>query len=413
MKKILAVAKWEYVEKVTKKSFLIGLVLMPVFIFAMAILPTFLMKQPETKSKTFGIIDLTDSLFTPVNGKMMGTYKLPDGQPSYVLQRISGSSDLGELKKIGDQMALDEKIDGYVVIGKDIETARTCEYRARNVSNFFDIERFRSTISGTMIERKLRAEGLDWKHIQELSKSVEMTTVKVTKKGEEKGIGFLETFFTSYIFIILLMFLILTTGQFLIRSLVEEKSNRIIEVLISSCSPTELMAGKILGLSGLGLTQVLVWGTMGAVGVVVAGTHFIAIENFLFVLVYFILGYLLYAAIFVGIGSLASTEQEAQQFTSYVSMILVLPIALAFVAMQNPDSTLIKVLTYIPLLTPTFMTMRLAIQMPPMWEIVATTVLLGGSALLAVWMAGKVFRVGILVYGKRPNLNEIVRWIRA
>jgi ABC-2 type transport system permease protein len=254
---------------------------------------------------------------------------------------------------------------------------------------------------------------LDWKHIQAVSKSVEVSTTKITKKGEEKGVDFLETFFTSYVFIILLMFLILTTGQLLIRSLIEEKSNRIIEVLISSCSPTELMAGKILGLSALGFTQIVLWGLMGVVGVVASGTHFIAVESFLLILVYFVLGYVFYAAIFVGVGSLATTEQEAQQLTSYVSMILVLPVALSFVAMMNPDSTLIKVLSYIPLLTPAFMTMQLAIQMPPLWEILITIALLGGSTFLAVWIAGKVFRVGILVYGKRPDMKEILRWIRS
>jgi ABC-2 type transport system permease protein len=183
---------------------------------------------------------------------------------------------------------------------------------------------------------------------------------------------------------------------------------------LSSCSANDLMTGKILGLSGLGILQVLIWGIIGiAVTLQLHGATIFASENLLLSFVYVVLGYLFYSGIFVAIGSPVTTEQEAQQATSYVSLCLVLPIVIAFPVMQNPDSMMVKVLSYIPLLTPTLMAMRIAIQMPPLWEILATIGLLIFSSMFMMWVAGKIFRTAILVYGKRPTIPELIRWIRA
>jgi len=208
------------------------------------------------------------------------------------------------------------------------------------------------------------------------------------------------------------MFLVLTSGQLMIRSVVEEKSNRVIEVLLSSCSTTDLMVGKILGLSGLGILQVLIWGSIGlAISLKTGSTTFLA-GNLLLSSVYFVLGYTMFAAIFVGVGSPVTTEQEAQQITTYVSLSLVFPIVLAVPMMQNPDSLLIKILTFFPLMTPSFMLMRIPIQMPHLWEILTTIGILIISTVFCMWAAGKIFRVAILVYGKRPSLAELYQWIR-
>jgi ABC-2 type transport system permease protein len=208
------------------------------------------------------------------------------------------------------------------------------------------------------------------------------------------------------------MFLVMTMGQLLIRSVVEEKSNRVIEVLLSSCSARDLMVGKILGLSGLGIVQLLIWGVIGVVISMKTGSQSFSPEHILLSLVYFILGYLLYSAIFVAAGSPVTTEQEAQQITTYVSLTLVFPIFMAMPVMQNPDSMLYKILSFVPILTPTFMVLRIPIQMPATWEILGTIALLIVSVLLMMWAAGKIFRVAILVYGKRPTIPELIRWVR-
>ena len=211
----------------------------------------------------------------------------------------------------------------------------------------------------------------------------------------------------------MMMFLVITSGQLLVRSMLEEKSNRVVEVLVSSCSSQELMAGKILGLSGLGLTQLAVWAAIGVVVSLKLGLTMVPPLSAVLLFAYFILGYLFYAAIFVALGAPVSTEQEAQQITSYLTLILFVPMAIAFAIMQNPNSLLVTVLTYIPLMTPTMMAMRIPINMPSPVEIIVSITLLAASALGAIWAAGKIFRVAILAYGKRPTVSDLLRYLRS
>ena len=208
------------------------------------------------------------------------------------------------------------------------------------------------------------------------------------------------------------MILTMLTGQMLIRSMIEEKSSRIIEILVSSCSPQELMAGKIFGLSFLGLVQIALWVFIGICAFISFNLD-VAFDNLFLILIYFLLGYLLYSAIFVSVGSICSTEQGAQQLISCVSIILIIPLVISSSMEQDPNSFLVKVLTYIPLFTPPVMIMRIPVIVPPIWEIIASILILLLSIWLTIWVGGKIFRMGILVYGKRPSLKELVRWMRA
>ncbi len=182
---------------------------------------------------------------------------------------------------------------------------------------------------------------------------------------------------------------------------------------MSSGSAGELMAGKIIGLSGLGLTQMALWLMIGIVISLKFAVVMIPLVSVFLLLLYFLLGYLLFAAIFVAAGAPVSTEQEAQQVTSYLVMILIIPIVFAFMVIQNPNAVIVKVLTYIPLLTPSMMAMRIPIQMPSVIEIVTSLVILVISALIAIWIAGKIFRATILLYGKRPGMKEIIALVRS
>jgi len=198
----------------------------------------------------------------------------------------------------------------------------------------------------------------------------------------------------------------------LVRSLIEEKSNRLIEILISSCTSEELLAGKILGLSALGLTQILIW---SLIGVGLAGSSVIpseAFENVLPMLLYFVLGFIFYTTIFVGIGSIVSTEQEAQQITTYISLILVLPIVFVVPAIQNPDSIMVKVLSYIPLTIPSIMLLRFKIETVPLTDIFITLSIMILSIIITLKLSAKIFRIGILSYGKKPSVKELIHWLK-
>lgn len=412
MNKALAVAKWEFVEKVKSKAFLIGLVLMPLIIVAFGVLPGLLATKPDDHPITVGIIDETGVLFERLQAHLDERYKLADGRPNYVLKNLGGEGDIQRQKLLAIAMVTSGEIEGFFLIPGTVTDSGVVEYRAQNVGNLRITSRFSKAIEDIIVENRLVKEGYDPKRIRALMADVDVRSIKLSSTGEETESGFQEVFFSAYIFIMALLFLVLTSGQLLIRSVVEEKTNRVIEVLLSSCSANQLMTGKILGLSALGLVQVAIWGLIGVAVTAKTGANLFLGENLLISLVYFVLGYIMYAAIFVGAGSPVTTEQEAQQLTSYVSLMLVFPIVLAIPAMQNPDSLLIKVLSFIPVLTPTFMLLRIPIQMPQTWEIVATIALLMISTVGFMWAAGKIFRIAILVYGKRPTIPELVRWIR-
>ena len=409
--KSLRVAKWEFLERVKTKAFIIGLFMMPTIIAVFTIIPNLLASKADEKMRTIGVIDETDSLL-PYLSQRIAKFKLPDSSANYQLVKITDDDRSREhLKILATAKILDNEIEGYFLLPVDVMEKGKIEYRSENVGNIRDQERFSKILEDVIIERRLEAKGYNSKAIRDLSTDVDVKTIKVSSKGEEKESGFLETFFTGYIFIMMLFMLVMTSGQMMIRSLIEEKSNRIVEVLMSSCSSQELLVGKILGLSLLGLTTISFW-LLILVGVNFSmPTPFVSFDHIALLLVYFVLGYLLYVAIFITAGAPVSTEQEAQQMTAYVTILVMFPIALAIPAMQNPDSTMVKVLSQIPLLTPTMMALRLSIQAPALWEIALSLVTLSASIVGMMWVAAKVFRIGILLTGKRPNLKEMYRWI--
>jgi len=409
--KSLRIAKWEFLERVKTKAFIIGLFMMPTIIAVFTVIPSLLASKADEKMRTIGVIDETDSLL-PYLSQRIAKFKLPDSSANYQLVKITDVDRSREhLKILATAKILDNEIEGYFLLPSDVMETGKIDYRSENVGNIRDQERFSKILEDVIIERRLEARGYNSKEIRDLSTDVDVKTIKVSSKGEEKESGFLETFFTGYIFIMMLFMLVMTSGQMLIRSLIEEKSNRIVEVLMSSCSSRELLTGKILGLSLLGLTTIAFW-LLILVGVNFSmPTPFVSFDHIALLLVYFVLGYLLYVAIFITAGAPVSTEQEAQQMTAYVTLLVMFPIALAVPAMQNPDSMMVKVLSQIPLLTPTMMALRLSIQAPDLWEIALSLVTLSASIVGMMWVAAKVFRIGILLTGKRPNLKEMYRWI--
>ncbi len=411
--KYLEVATWEFLEKIKSKAFLISLVLMPVIMVVFGIVPSMLVMRSDEEATVIGIIDETNVIHTVLMQRLAEKYKLPNGQPNYVLRNVRDSDDPVEAAKAkANQLIAVREIEGYLLVPATVYDSGQVEYRSENVSNIRVLERMSRTIEEVVVEKRLAEHGFDPQVIRKLKTDVNIRPIKVSEKGEETGAGFMETFFSVYIYVMMLMFLVLTSGQLLIRSVVEEKSNRVIEILLSSCSARDLMIGKILGLSGLGIAQVLIWALIGTAMSLKTGSNIFLSGDVVLTLVFFILGYLLYAAIFVAAGSPVTSEQEAQQITTYVSLLLVSPIVLAFPVMQNPDSLFVKIMTFVPLLTPAFMLLRIPIQMPQTWEIMTGVGILLVSVTVCMWAAGKIFRVAILVYGKRPTIPELYRWIR-
>ncbi len=339
-------------------------------------------------------------------------YKLQNGQPNYLLREIRGYHSDDLLKAEANELVINEEIEGYFYIPSDFYATGQLEYRAKNIANIKIQERFLRTFEKIILEHQLEELGLDISIYNKLKTKVSFNTLKVIKEGKEEESSFHETFILAYVGILMIIFMVLTSGQLLVRSLLEEKSNKVMEVLLSSCSAQDLMIGKIVGLSGLGILQMFIYGAFG-VGISLKTNVATFQIDFLFlILLYAILGYIFYAAILVTAGSPVTTEQEAQQVNTYVGLLLVIPISFLMVIMQNPNSPIIQVLSYIPLFTPPVMVMRIAIQTPPLWEIILTILLLIASTMVMMWIAGKIFRMAILSYGKRPTVKEMFMWLR-
>jgi ABC-2 type transport system permease protein len=407
LKKALVVARWEFIEKVRTKAFIISLILMPVFIMVMSVVPSLLINKPSTTTINIGIIDRTGVIAPVLDANLLEKYKLPDGRPNYNVVVIPPvDSARGE----ANRMVLQGRLSSYIVVDTNIMTSRKFEYISENVSNFKDISRFQSAVKDIMVRNELQRNGISSSIVREGTRPVDLETVRLSKEGREEKTQAGSGFILGYIFIIILAMFVLTSGQLLVRSVVEEKSNRIVEVILSSTTADEIMTGKILGLSLLGLTQLAVW---GAIALTFGGqiAQYITVPGSIWWEgVFFILGFLFYSSIFVMAGAPVTTEQEAQQATTYVSMLLFLPIILATMVAQNPNAPYIKILSLIPLLTPTMMAFRIPIQTPDLWELVAGTLILLGSTYFCMIAAGRIFKIGILVYGKRPSLNDLMRW---
>jgi ABC-2 type transport system permease protein len=412
MSKIFTIAKWEYLEKIKTRAFIISLIITPGIIILFSILPTILSEHEENTPKAFGIVD-TSEIYYPRMIEILDNYKLKSGQPNYVFINLTFSDEsLADLKRSSDEKVLSAYLEGYLFVSNGGTDSTSVEFRSKNIGNTRDMNRIEHAFNEARIRFELEKYGVSEEIKSGITKDIEFASIKIDEEGKESKSDFVIVFLSSFVFIMLLMMMILYSGGMLIRSLVEEKSNRLIEILISSTTADELLAGKILGLSLLGLTQLLLWALIGTTLAGSAIIPFQAFTNILPMLFYFLLGFVFYTAIFVGIGSVVTTEQEAQQITSYISLILILPIVFSITAIQNPDTLIIKILSYFPLTTPSIMMLRLNISKISSWEFILTSLILIISIYLTISFSAKVFRVGILSYGKRPSLKEFFSWVK-
>jgi ABC-2 type transport system permease protein len=415
MKKIFAVAKWEYLQKVRTKTFLIGLLLTPILMIGMGILPTFFASQEDTETRIIGIVDHSgQQLAIPLAERLQSKYKLSNGLPHYLTRVLASGKDisLADAVESASQMVANDELTGVCIIKGPLSTDSVVEYRSKSVGDFQLVGRLTETLRNIVSEKRVQELGLDPRVLQQLEFGLDVESVKLSKQGEKEEGQFFTVFISAYVFLMMLFLLIITSGQMLVRSVIEEKSSRIVEILVSSCSPTELMAGKVIGLSGIGFTQMAFWALIGVAAALQFNMVVVRPEQAALLVIYFILGYLFYAGVFIGAGSPLNTEQEAQQVTSYLVIVLIIPLTLALPAMRNPDATWIKVMSYIPLLTPTMMALRIPIQMPSTTEILTTIALMIVSIYFVMVAAGRIFRIGILSTGKSPKLGQVLRWAR-
>lgn len=408
---VFSVVRWEFIEKIRTKAFIISLLITPIFILIFAVVPALLNNWQNDKTTQFGIWDGTNAIARNLNDSLAIQKKLADGTPRYriiILDAKTGKQAVNYAKK----RVFSGEFKGIFIVPPDVEKTREIEYYGESVGNEQEISPVQSTIEKSIIERQLLKYSIDRKIYQEISRGIDMRSIKLSKDGSQQKTDFLEQFFGMYGSIMIVMMMISMTGQMMTRSMLEEKSNRIIEILLSSCRPVELMLGKLLGLGGLGLAQAGLW-------VIIAGAASIffpaaaSFSGFLpAVIGYALLGYFFYAALLVGLGSTTATEQEAQTVTGYAIMISAAPFVFMLPLLQEPDGVLAHILSCIPFLTPSIMCARIFLQTPAWWEIMLSIVWMLAWIGLVAFLSAKIFRVGILTYGKKMTFKEIITAIK-
>lgn len=407
--KFFKIAQWEFSQRVKSKWFIFSLVF-PLLIMGVSFLPALLI-QKNVEVKTFALIDQTgwtgDSLMADFSQK----YVRDDHRPQYEWIPLAGQN-MSSPKAAADSMLARNVIDGYIIIPGNILESRKAEYYGESVGNFNDQLRLSQTLSNIVARREMAMHHLDPSLIENLTRDVNLATFEVrggkTQQGNE-----VMAFAGPYFFVFILFMAIFMTSQILMRSVLEERQNRLVELLVSSAGSNHLMSGKILGIGAMGLLQVIIYLVVAQVVATYFHVNLITVGGIAGFLLYFIPGYLLYASFYAAVGSLFTSEQEAQQAVGVISLVGVVPLIFVPFAMTNPGSILVQILSYIPPITPFFMILRMHLGVIPFWEYALSFILLVSFTYLTIRIAGKLFNTVILMYGKRPSLPEIVRWIRA
>ena len=417
MTRALVVARREYLERIRSRSFWIGTLLGPVLIFGITVGPALFIARQRGKDVRLAVLDASGGLREAVE-KVLAEPRLDPTAPRFLIQP-AGEGDIETRRDRLREAILQGTLDGYVYLAPDALQSSTAEYFAKSVSDLALMRRLERRVEEALIGVRLAKDGLDAARVQSLTRKLDLKPIRVSATGEreDRGVGFV----FSSLLLVMLYTTVLMWGQVLMSGVIEEKTNRVVEVVASTIPATTLFLGKLAGVGAAGLTQFLVWVlSMAVVGAwsggasVTGGAPLPEITPLLlgsFVL-FFLLGYFLYASLYAAVGAAVNTIQEAQNLLFPLIMPLIGALVCFPIVLRNPDGTLAVVLSLIPLFTPLIMFLRISVLTPPLWQIALSVVLTLATIGGVIWISARIYRVGILMYGKRPTFPEIVRWVR-
>jgi ABC-2 type transport system permease protein len=410
-RKVRAIIRREYVEHIRKKTFWIFTILMPLMwagLFAMS----FFTQTHAGGTRRIAVIDPSGKYFESFRAEIAQS---PDREKLELEPAPIPPAGLAALRADLKRRIEKKKLDAYLLIDAASIEKGELEYRAAAVSDFYYQERLQSHVNRALLGERLAERGIAPETIRELKKRVSIDA----KRIDEKNTG---GFLVSLLFFVFLYATLIQYGFINLRGVIEEKSNRIVEIIISSVRPSELMLGKIVGIGLVGLTQYAIWSILamnltllsGAGIAALSGVEIpvIPVSTLAYFVLFFLLGYFFYASIYIAIGAPFNTEQEAQQLAMIPTMMIVSIWAFWPVVTNNPNSTISTVLSLVPFLTPMIMFFRVTLAPVPAWQILASVGIMLASIFAMAVVAGKIYRVGILMYGKKPTVPEIWRWAR-
>ncbi len=413
MHNIWLIAKREYLEQVRGKAFKITTILVPSIFIAI-----------------FGVMYLA--------GKNSGTGKhiAIASSDAVLAQRIGGqlSSDKDAQMKVEviapatdeDRQRLMERVDSKDLDGflwlqmAPGQSQPTGTYESRTSGDFATVGRLTDALTRAAMQQELTARGLSAKDVDSLTKDIKIETLQI-QNGKTSSSSAMGTFWAAYGMAFLLSFTTIMYGMNVGRSVIQEKTSRIFEVMLASVKPEEMLAGKLIGVGSVGITQLAIW---IAAATVLAGSAFAAkfvsgdmavhVSYALVALfaVYFILGYVLYSSLFAGLAATVSTEQELQQYSPLAAVPIWLSFGMIAFIVSNPNSIWSVAISMFPPCAPITMFLRMASQFPPYWQIALSIALMLVAIVVVLWVASKIYRVGILMYGKRATFPEMLRWMR-
>ncbi|MEK6397211.1 MAG: ABC transporter permease [Terriglobus sp.] len=409
MHNIFLIARREYLERVRTRSFMIATILIPLLMGG-GIAASILIAKHTKSSSHIVIVSPSLSLATDVQQQLD-----EDTDGSMQLNVIAPPSANTRPSLMRELKAKD--IDGYLWVtpatGKGVRP--TIEYKQGSSADMATRNTVRDALDKVFTRERLVQQGMTAADVKTL-----MAPIDMNSSNEEQD-DTSANFAGAYVLFFLMYMVIMLYGMNVARSIIEEKTSRVFEVMLATVKPGEMMAGKVIGVGSVGLTQVSLW--MLAAVILTAtplmthllggGTHIsISAQQVAFFIVYFLLGYLLYSAMAAALGAMTNSEQELQQ----LNMFLVMPLAACMISLplvlNAPQNVWSRVLSLVPFFSPLLMYMRISVSPVPWYEIAASIVLMSLTIYAVLWIASRIYRVGILMYGKKPNLPEIIRWMK-
>jgi ABC-2 type transport system permease protein len=421
MRELLLIVKREFRERVRSRAFVIGTIAFPLFMIAIMALPRLTDRRGAERA-----LVVVDEAPGTVGSQFIATLTAPPddaAQNRYTVERVEGPFDA--IREQLNARVQAEEIDGYVVLPAAILDDSQVLYRARNIASFTVLRDIRQAASRAAQAERLRLAGLQSDELALLLRPVEVETARITTAGTE-GAGAESTFWIAYVVALLIYFMVAFYGMSVLRSVLEEKTTRIAEVLASSVKGMHLMMGKIIGVGAAALLQVGIWATVMVLVLTqsdllasqfglpagMLGTVAIAPLQAVIYLAFFVLGFLLFAAIFAALGATVTSDQEAQSLQMVGMVPLFVPLLFLMQVTTEPLGAIATTLGLVPFTAPIAMPMRMAAAPIPPLEIAGSLLLLAVAVVVVAWLAGKVYRIGILSTGRKPTLVEVVRWLR-
>lgn len=421
MRKIWLIVKREYITRVRTKAFILGTLALPILSVTILLISIFLSGGSSGNSMRIVILDEVGGIGDAVE-KALADNKSTAQPRAQVVQVVEQSTP--KLEAYFNSQVTNDEIDGILVLPKGLlNGTAAAQFHTKSMHTVALIGSLEQAVTGAIISRRLSAAGKKAGAMKNFFKLARIQVVNPSLQREEDPGN--TNFAIAIIAGMVLYMTLIVYGMSTMHSVMEEKSTRMIEILVSSIKPFDLLAGKILSVGAVALTQYLVWAV--TVGVLFASatsvtafvrpgaaTPGISLSPGLLVylIVFFLAGYFLYSALYAAAGAIVSNDEEARQAQMPLTLMILCSFMLFNVILNNPNSTLSVVLSMTPFLSPILMTLRVAMQTPPLWQIILALAFSIATTIYTIRLSAKIYRVGILMYGKRPSLKELRRWLR-